>query len=80
MKKLLLLAITCIVSQQAIAQYYYSGFLCDDCYSSIEVGVVQANISGLEGASSKTGFHFGVYQFRYISDAFAIRYGSSYTN
>ena len=79
MKKFIFFALIFMSIQQADAQYY-SGFWCDDCYSSIEVGVVQSNISGLEGASSKTGFHLGIYQFSYISESFSIRYGSSYTN
>ena len=80
MKKFLIVSILIIASQQVMSQYYYSGIFCDDCYSSLEVGVVQSNISGLDGASSKSGFHLGIYQFRYISESFAIRYGSSYTN
>jgi|SRR5690606_3152486 len=62
------------------SQYYGGGIFCLDCYSSIEVGAISSNISGLEGGSAKTGFYIGMYQFVDLSDSFALRYGTSYNN
>src|SRR5690606_4239192 len=79
MKKLLYSALFFCTSFFSHSQYY-GGMFCLDCYSSIEIGAISSNISGFEGASAKTGFYFGIYQFADLSDSFALRYGTSYTN
>ncbi|MAN28672.1 MULTISPECIES: porin family protein [Mesonia] len=78
MKKILLSFLLIFCSFFANAQFY--GGFCFDCESSIEAGVVYSNISGLEGASPKAGFYIGFYQFAYLSDDFALRAGTSYSN
>ena len=84
MKKLLLtLTIALCSFFYGNAQYiggYGGGSLCLDCYSSIEVGALSSNISGLEDSSAKLGFYIGFYQFRYISESFSLRSGISYNN
>ena len=80
MKKLLLTICLLFTTYFTQAQFYGGGVFCSDCYSSIEAGGILSNISGLDGGSSKTGFYFGVYQYRYISDSFSFRSGISYNN
>ncbi|SHI86134.1 Outer membrane protein beta-barrel domain-containing protein [Mesonia phycicola] len=79
MKKLLLLvAFTCFISISSYSQFY--GSFCYDCYTSIEVGGISSNISGLDKSSAKTGFYLGFLVYTEISDSFAIRTGTTYNS
>ena len=79
MKKLLLiLTFTLFISYQSYSQFY--GYFCYDCYTSIEVGGISSNISGLENSSAKTGFYIGFFVYNEISDSFSLRYGTTYNN
>lgn len=82
MKKILFtLILVCSTAFTSYSQFFYGGGgFCLDCYTSIEVGAVSSSISGMDNTSSKIGFHFGVYQFRDISDSFSFRYGIAYNN
>jgi len=63
------------------AQFYHGGgVLCFDCSTSIEAGAILSNVSGMDDASSKIGFYIGFYQYKYISDKFSLRMGTSYNN
>lgn len=82
-KPLLLLAFVFCTSFTSHAQFFWGGFspwFCYDCYSSIEVGGISSNISGIENSSANLGFYIGFYQFVDISDSFAFRSGLSYNN
>lgn len=80
MKKTLLLLTFLTISTSAFSQWGAWGNFCSDCYTGIEVGMVSSNISGFEGASAKTGFYAGFYQYAYLSDELSLRYGLSYSN
>lgn len=83
MKKLIITLFVFIGAITISKSQFYgggNGVLCFDCSSSIEAGAVMSNISGLEGASSKAGFYFGFYQYKYISDKFSLRMGTTYSN
>lgn len=81
MKKILLtFSIVFCTTFASYSQFYGGGGFCIDCYTSIEVGGVSSSVSGMDNTSSKFGFHFGVYQFKDLSDSFALRYGMAYNN
>lgn len=60
----------------------YGGFggVCEDCYTSLSIGVISSNINGIDNASSKTGFHFGYYSYADLGDKIAMRFGLEYNN
>jgi hypothetical protein len=87
MQKLLLLAILLFFTNLSFGQFggwgnNYNGFgtVCEDCYASIEAGIINSTISGLDNSSAKTGFHIGFYQYKNFSENFAMRSGITYNN
>src|SRR5690554_1759489 len=82
MKKLLLTLgfAMCVTFSHSQMFYGGGGSVCLDCYSSIEVGAVSSNISGLDNSSQKIGFHFGYYSYKYVSETVTFRFGVSYDN
>jgi hypothetical protein len=58
---------------------HYTYIICEDCYSSYEIGANQSTISGF-GSSPKIGFYAGFFHFKPINDKFAIRAGGTYNN
>lgn len=75
MKKILLTSFIILTSFTIKAQY--TG-LCVDCYLSIEAGIVNSNVSGFPDASAKSGLYIGFYNYRWISDSFSLRFGTTY--
>ncbi len=66
-----------LLTSSAYGQF---GELCVDCYPSVEVGGVNSSINGFDNTSSKTGFYIGYFNYRWISDSFALRAGTTYQN
>jgi opacity protein-like surface antigen len=84
MKKSFLTLLFVLSSIFSFSQFHHYGYMniCEECYTSIEVGGISSNISGYPGATSKMGFYFGIFQFRPLGDGekFALRTGISYNN
>ncbi len=80
MKKYYLLLLVLFYFSKTDAQFSSWGF-CGDCFWGIESGVAFSNISGMEGASAKSGFYIGFNTYHPIDyDKFDIRTGVTYTS
>lgn len=81
MKKFLLtLAIAVGTTVFSYSQFYGNGFLCFDCESSFEAGIISSSLSGRSDTSQKIGFYIGFYQYKYVSEKVSLRFGTSYNN
>lgn len=78
-KTLFLLTLLIGWSNHSNAQYYYNKFICNDCYTNIEVGAIAPMFSGLQNARSDVGYSVSVGSYLELTDRVFIKFGPSFS-
>jgi Outer membrane protein beta-barrel domain len=69
-----------LLTASLLPSQHITYIICEDCYSGLEVGVNQSNVTGFPQGSPKIGFYAGFFRFKPMNEKFTLGIGATYNN